>query len=101
MQPERWSDMIAAEERLPGPYSATIYARDGLRFRTAANTTAALKREVARYISQRAESQLWEPDAAEVSRLLNIGAVNAAIEQYFDSVGKRWDDEWIILRSVR
>lgn len=101
MQPQKWSDMLAAETRLPGPYSASIYARDGLRFSAAAATAATLKRQIARYISDRAESQLWTNDADEVRRLLTLGALNSAIEHYFECVGKRWDDEWIVLRSGR
>jgi hypothetical protein len=82
---------------VPAPHTALVYALDGVRFVAAASSRRALMRRVAEYVQRQAGEMLWEGDARRVDQLLVGAAYEEAVELYFALVGKRWDEEWILL----
>lgn len=79
---------------------AIVYAADGVRFVTAAQSREAAQRRLAGYVAERAELNLWPPDAERVRQLMLSGCEAGAIETYFRCVGERWDLESLHRESV-
>jgi hypothetical protein len=79
---------------------AVVHSADGPSFTTVAASRASLIERLAAYVHDHAEDRLWPGDAARVCTLLESDAAEAAIEFYFDRVGSRWDDEWLVTTIV-
>jgi hypothetical protein len=82
---------------LPAVHTALVYALDGVRFVAAATSRRALILRVAEYVGRETNNRLWPADARQVETLLAGGAHEEAVELYFALVGKRWDDEWLLV----
>jgi hypothetical protein len=82
---------------VPAPYTAVVYALDGVRLVAAATSRRALMQRVADYVQRHAGERLWATDARRVHQLVAGAAHEDAVEYYFAMVGQRWDEEWIIL----
>jgi hypothetical protein len=72
---------------------AVVHADDGVRFVTASATKQALTRQLAEYVEERASEQLWPAEAERTLRALREGDLEQAIEVYFESGSRRWDNE--------
>ena len=72
---------------------AVIHAADGVRFVAAGTSRRALTEQLADYVWQRAEQQLYPVEAARVAQALNCGDLDLAIDIYFSSELQRWDAE--------
>ncbi len=83
-----------------GPYIAAVAAPDGIRFTAAATTRDDLVSRLADYVRDNARVQLWPADTLRVRALLHVGELEAAVELYFDRVGERWDEEWLVAAQV-
>ena len=76
-------------------YVGVVHAADGVRFVAAGASRAALGVRLAEYVQRQAFARLESHDAVSLHRLLERGETEAAIERYFASVAKRWDEEWL------
>ena len=86
------------EERL---YVALVQASDGVRLSTVTSTRAELVRQLADYVRERSAMALWEADSRRVQLLLHEGRLARAIREYFERVGNRWDEEWLVTTRIR
>lgn len=72
-----------------------VHGASGIHFVAAADTQAALMREVAGYVRRQALVQLYPQETAAVEQLLERCEEEAAVRFYFERVGARWDREWL------
>ena len=79
---------------------AVVLNADGVRFSAVAESRDAAHRRVAAYVERRLDVHLWPDDAEHVRALLDAGDHDAAVEHYFERVGDRWDDEWLVTAPV-
>jgi hypothetical protein len=79
---------------------AVVYGPNDVRHVTAAATRAALALRLADYVRRHAGNQLWPGDARRLRRLLAARRFEAAVEHYFASVGRRWDEERLVVEAV-
>ena len=79
---------------------AVVYGPGDVRHVAAAESRAALAVRLADYVRQHAGNQLWPADARRLRRLLAARRFEAAVEHYFTSVGGRWDEERLVIRTV-
>jgi hypothetical protein len=79
---------------------AVVYGPSDVRHVTAAESRAALTVRLADYARRHAGNQLWPVDARRLRRLLAARRFEAAVEHYFASVGGRWDEEWLVIKTV-
>lgn len=96
----------AADSRTPFEYGeptvhvAVVYGVNEVRYVTAATSRAALTVSLADYVRGRADNQLWPGDARRLRRLLAARRFETAVEHYFASVGRRWDEERLVIQAV-
>lgn len=88
-----------ADESTP-VHVAVVLSADGVRAVVAATTRDRLFAGLADYVARAAADRLWPADARRTRTLLAVGANEAAVAHYFDSVGERWDKEWLELRAL-
>ena len=74
---------------------SVVWASDGPRFAAVAATEEGCLAQIARYVTEQAQRQLWPPSADRVAALLAAGDLAAAVTEYFGHVGERWDPEWL------
>ncbi len=70
-------------------------------FVAAAQDRAILDARLADYVAGNASIQLFPQDAKRVHELLAKRDYSAAVELYFSAVGRRWDPEWLSIRTVQ
>ena len=76
-------------------FVSVIWAIDGPRFAAVASTESDCLAQIARYVAEQAQRQLWPPSAGRVAALLATGDQAGAVTEYFRHVGERWDPEWL------
>jgi hypothetical protein len=79
---------------------AVVHTRDRVRFTAFASRRDELIERIARYVRESAADVLWADDAASVRDFLAAGDLDAAITHYFATVGRRWDEEWLVTASA-
>jgi hypothetical protein len=79
---------------------AVVCGPNDVRYVTAAESRAALAVRLAGYVRRHAGNQLWPDDARRLRRLLAARRFEAAVEHYFASVGGRWDEERLVIKTV-
>lgn len=77
-----------------------MHAADGPQFTAVAACPEALAHRLAEYVRRKHEAQLWPADAARVRALLDAGELDAAVTMYFERVGERWDEEWLVTAQI-
>jgi len=90
---------ITSLDRSPSgtiPLVAVVHTVDSVRFVVTSTCRQELLQELSRYACENALDRLWPEDAAHVAALVAAGAPEAAIAHYFDTVGQRWDAEWLV-----
>jgi hypothetical protein len=80
--------------------TATVHARDGIRFEARADNPAKLSALIVDYIRERCDYVLWSSTAEEVRALIAADKLHAAIAVYFSHVGERWDEEWLRVGDI-
>lgn len=91
--------MVASARRVQ-LHVATVTSADGIRFVAAEPTAERLARQLARYVRVNAPHALASEDAQSVERALAAGRDADAVERYFATVGRRWDQEFLFRTSV-
>ena len=81
---------------VPSALVAVVHTVDSIRFIATSTCRQELVQQMARYTSDNAPDRLWPDDSARVADLVARGAPEAAIAHYFDTVGRRWDSEWLV-----
>ncbi len=76
-------------------FVSVIWAIDGPRFAAVASTEEDCLAQIARYVAEQAQKQLWPSSANRVAALLTTGDQAGAVKEYFRHVGERWDPEWL------
>jgi len=76
-------------------FVAVIWAIDGPRFAAVASTEDDCLAQIARYVAEQAQRQLWPSSAGGVAALLAKCDHAGAVTEYFRHVGERWDLEWL------
>ena len=76
-------------------FMAVIWAIDGPRFAAVASTEDDCLAQIARYVAEQAQRQLWPSSAGGVAALLAKCDHAGAVTEYFRHVGERWDLEWL------
>lgn len=79
---------------------AVVHSGDEICFVTAASSADALARRIADYVRDRAAHRLWPDDARAVEELLGMGLLREAASHYFGTVGRRWDNERLVVTAV-
>lgn len=81
-------------------YVSIICAIDGARFATVAASEQECLSQIASYVADQAARQLRPPSAARVYEFLAAGDAAAAVAEYFQHTGERWDREWLVTTSL-
>ena len=76
-------------------FVSVIWAIDGPRFAAVASNEEDCLAQIAQYVAEQAQRQLWPPSAGRVAALLATGDQAGAVTEYFRHVGERWDPEWL------
>ena len=84
----------------PEVMMAVVHTRDRVRFTAFASRRDELIERIAGYVRESAADVLWADDAASVQGFLAAGDLDAAITHYFATVGRRWDEEWLVTASA-
>lgn len=80
---------------------AVVLDDGGVRLMHVAATRAALMERVVAYVAeQEPAGRLWPPDASRLATLLAAGEVDAAVDHYFESAGRRWDGERLMVQAL-
>ena len=79
---------------------AVVYGVNDVRYVTAAESRAELAVRLANYVRRHAGHQLSPGDARRLRRLLAARLFEAAVEHYFARVGRRWDEERLVVEAV-
>ncbi len=79
---------------------AAVIGVDGICFFAAERDADRLSIRLAEYVRARAPFTLWPEDALRVEHALAAGMNDVAVEAYFATVGRRWDQERIFRTSV-
>jgi hypothetical protein len=87
---------IALDQRL---HTAVVRAADGVRFIAAAADGDGVSSQLIDYIASRCDDVLWPAPAREVRCLIAERRHSEAIATYFANVGRRWDEEWLEIRT--
>jgi hypothetical protein len=74
-------------------FVSVVWAIDGPRFVAVATAEENCLAQIARYVAEQAQWQLWPPTASRVTALLGEGDQAGAVTEYFRCVGERWDAE--------
>jgi hypothetical protein len=83
-----------------GLHIAVVHTVDAVRLVAAARSRVALTDRLVDYVEREATERLWPDDARLLHQLLGSGQRDAAIEQYFTSVGRRWVEERLAIAVV-
>ena len=86
----------ALDQRL---HTAVVRAADGVRFIATAADDDGVSSRLIEYIASRCDHVLWPSPAREVRRLIAEHRHSEAIATYFSNVGRRWDEEWLEVRT--
>lgn len=73
--------------------AAVVQAADGVRFVAVGVCGDQVAEPLVDYVRQRCDHVLWPRAASRVRALIEAGETYAAIAEYFDHVGSRWDEE--------
>ena len=84
----------------PEVMMAVVHTRDRVRFTAFASRRDELIERIARYVRESAADVLWADDAESVRDFLAAGDLHGAITHYFATVGRRWDEEWLVTASA-
>jgi len=76
-------------------FVSVIWAIDGPRFAAVASAEEDCLAQIARYVAEQAQKQLWPSSAGRVAALLAKCDQAGAVTEYFRHVGERWDLEWL------
>jgi hypothetical protein len=76
-------------------FVSVIWAIDGPRFAAVAPTEEGCLAQIARYVAEQAQRQLWPSSAGRVAALLANCDHAGGVAEYFRHVGERWDLEWL------
>ena len=76
-------------------FVSVVWAIDGPRFVAVARTEEDGLTQIARYIAEQAQWQLWPLAVRRVTALLESGDPAGAVTEYFRHVGERWEAEWL------
>lgn len=99
---------LNADNNVPGAHIATrrlddaspcvsiVSAVDGARFAAVAPDAEGCLVQVASYVADHASAQLWPSSARRVHELLAAGDPSAAVAEYFQHAGERWEAEWLV-----
>jgi len=79
---------------------AVVHGTDQVTLVTVAPSRAGLDDQLAEYASRHAGERLWPEDADRVTRLVEGGQRREAVELYFARVGRRWDEERLVVTTV-
>lgn len=79
---------------------AAVCCEGEVRLITAATSPSLLAEALAEHVRKSARHQLWPVDARRVTRLLARKQFESAVEDYFRSVGGRWDHERLVVNVV-
>jgi hypothetical protein len=82
-------------------HTAVVRAADGVRFTATAADDDGVSSQLVDYIASRCDHVLWRGPAREVRRLIAEHRHSEAIATYFSNVGRRWDEEWLEIRTAR
>lgn len=85
--------MIPSAEACTTTIVAVVQAEDGVQFVAAGKSADEVAELLVDYIARRACHVLWPITAKRVAELIDAGDTNAAIAEYFENVGSRWDEE--------
>ncbi len=77
-----------------------VCAIDGARFIAIAATEQDCLVQVASYVADHASLQLWPSSAHHVHDLLAAGELAAAVADYFQHAGERWEVEWLVTAQL-
>ena len=80
-------------------HTAVVRAADGVRFIATAADGDEVSSRLIDYVASRCDDVLWPAPAREVRRLIAEHRHSEAIATYFSNVGRRWDEEWLELRT--
>ncbi len=86
----------ALDQRL---HTAVVRAADGVRFIATAADDDGVSSQLIDYVASRCDHVLWPAAAREVRRLIAEHRHAEAIATYFSNVGRRWDEEWLEIRT--
>src|SRR5262245_42589925 len=76
---------------------AVVHGVGAVCFLAVAPSAERVMHEVADYVRSNAPDVLWARDAWRVRALLDAGETLAAVNHYFETVGQRWDKEWLLI----
>jgi hypothetical protein len=79
---------------------AVVHTTEVVRFVTVAPSRSALTEQLAGYVQRHAADQLWPADAECVRERLARRELDAAIEHYFATIGRRWDEERLFIDVI-
>ena len=78
---------------------AVVQASDGVRLVAGGQSADEVADLLVGYIRRGCDDVLWPRAAARVRAFIDAGDSYAAIEEYFEHVGARWDDERLVVLS--
>ena len=81
-------------------FVVVVMGADGPLFTVASRNEELCRFQVVAYIANRLDTQLWPVHATRVRALLDTGDYDAAASLYFQHVGERWDEEWLVTARV-
>ncbi len=81
-------------------FVAAVLGTDGMLFNAAADSEELCWFQVAAYVADRLETRLWPENVTRVRALLDIGDYAGAAALYFECVGERWDEEWLVTARI-
>ena len=87
-------------ERQAIGFVAVVHTPDSVTFAATAGTRAALVQRIAEYVGDVVNDRLLPSDATLVRKLIASGQLDRGIERYFELVGARWDEEWLVTAAI-
>ena len=90
-----WRPSPGVRQVLPPPTGRCGLVAERAGFVAVASTEEAGLTQIARYVAEQAQWQLWPPAVRRVSALLESGDPAGAVKEYFRHVGERWEAEWL------
>jgi hypothetical protein len=79
---------------------AAVFSAGGVHFLAAAPTSEELMSQIGSYVEGQADLLLHGEDARRVRALLTAGECAEGVRLYFESVGERWEREYLRLDVV-
>jgi hypothetical protein len=89
-----------AQQEARNVYVGIVHTADGVLYATVAESRAMLLERIVDHVCARAEDQLWPVHSRRLKQLLDAGEVESAVALYFERVGERWDEEWLVTVAV-